>query len=461
MLANLLYGARAGRVIWSALPVLLSLVRDFRRFFVWGKPRELSDPAHLARAQTIRRKLERLGTVFIKVGQVISSRGDLLPPIYINELSKLQDSVLPMPEAVVRATLAREYGRKIEEVFDQFTIAPLASASIGQVHRAVFRGREVVVKFVRPRIREQLERDSRTAILVLGVAERLFRIIDIPEIGAIIKIYQTAVREVFRGMLEETDLAHERSNAELMARTVADMPDVIIPLTIPDACTDRVLVLEYWAGTKVSHLEELKRQGLDFKQIMNKLVAIYVRMIVVKGVFHADPHPGNIYVLKNGRIVLFDFGIVRTLSDETRKALVRLALAAVKKDINTVVDELYKLGIIKPEADRAIARRVAGDFVSLHLKGLSSRQRIGEVAETIRNAFQGFPLDLPPELVYVMRCLSLLEGLGTRYQPGWNFIADGYPGIRSALTEYIVKNEGGWWGALRSFVKNMFDFFKF
>src|SRR5205085_1491401 len=122
---------------------------------------------------------------------------------------------------------------------------------------------------------------------------------------------------------------------------------------------------------------------------------LYMRMIVVKGVYHADPHPGNIYILRDGRIVLFDFGIVRTLSDTTRQHLVQLALAAMKNDLNKVVDQLYNIGILLPTADRAIAEQVAEEFVSLHLKGLTSKQRVGEVAEAIHNAFKGFPLDLP------------------------------------------------------------------
>jgi ubiquinone biosynthesis protein len=460
MLANIRYGLRAGRVIWTATPVIFSLLRDWRRFLWWGSPRDLTEKGHSRRATQIRSKLEGMGIVFIKVGQVISSRGDLLPSIYLRELSKLQDSVQPIPEKLVYEILESEYRRSLKKVFDSFTLKPLATASIGQVHRAIYDGKEVVVKFARPNIRSHLQRDSRTAMLVLRMAERAFKLLNIPELEVIIKIYRQAVTEVFRGMLEETDLGRERSNAELLARTVADIPEVLIPKTVPELCTERVLVLEYLSGTKVSHLDELSEQGHDFKQIMNRLVALYMRMIVIKGVYHADPHPGNIYIMPDGRIVLFDFGIVRTLSDQTRRHLVDLALAAVKKDLNTVVDRLYSLGILLPTADRTIAREVAEKFVSLHFKGLSSKERVGEVAEAIRSAFQGFPLDLPQELVYVFRCLSLLEGLGTRYQPGWNFIADGYPGIRAALTEYLVKTEGGWWQVFVGFIKSFIDRFR-
>jgi predicted unusual protein kinase regulating ubiquinone biosynthesis (AarF/ABC1/UbiB family) len=460
MFANLRYGARVSQVICTAAPIIFSLMRDFRRFLFWGSPRELTQTGHQRRASKIRNKLERMGIVFIKVGQVISSRGDLLPPAYLNELSKLQDSVNPLPETIVRATLEREYGSRFGKIFDQFTFKPLATASIGQVHRAIHNGRQIVVKFARPNIKEQLSRDSRTAAIVLSMAERAFLLLGISDMNVVMKLYRQAVTEVFRGMMEETDLGRERRNAEMLASAVADIKDVVLPKTIPEICTERVLALEYLSGTKISHIDELKKQGHDFKELMNRLVTLYVRMIAIKGVYHADPHPGNIYVLRDGRFLLFDFGIVRTLSDKTRQTLMRLALAAVKKDTISVIDELYNIGILNRSADRATALQVAEKVASLHFQGLTSRRRVEEVAETIRSAFQGFPLDLPQELVYVFRCLSLLEGLGTRYQPGWNLIADGSPGIRAALAEYLMKSRNGWWTIFKSFVQNIFDLFR-
>ncbi|MEW6734600.1 MAG: AarF/UbiB family protein [Acidobacteriota bacterium] len=460
MLINLRYGLRASRVLWTATPVILSLLRDWRRYFLWRNPRILSETAHQRRAIKIRDKLESLGIVFIKVGQVLSTRGDLLPTIYLNELSKLQDSVQPLPAMLVQQTLEREYHRQLSEVFDEFEIKPLATASIGQVHRALHNGREVVVKFARPNILAQLERDCRTALLLLYVAENLFRLLKITELDVFIRFYRIVISEIFQGMREETDLGHERQNAELMARTVADMSELIIPKTVPELCTDHVLVLEYWSGTKVSHFHELEQQGHSIRQIMQRLVTIYVRMIVSKGVYHADPHPGNIYIRPDGRIIIFDFGVVRTLSDETRRNLVQLGLAAVRKDIDGVIECLYKLGILLPSADRAIARSTAEKFAALHFKGLASKERFTEAAEAIYEEFKGFPLNLPQELVYVMRCLSLLEGLGSRYQPGWNLINEGYPAIRAAFAEYLVKSEGGWWNVMVSFIKGFIDFFK-
>ncbi len=448
------HALRIGRVFLTAAPILLSLMRDWRSYFWFGSPRLLSEADHNRRACKIRERLESLGIVFIKIGQVVSSRGDLLPSVYLKELSKLQDSVFPVEERIVRSTLEAEYERPLSEVFEEFSFKPLATASIGQVHEARYSGRRVVVKFARPGIRAQLIQDSRIALILLdftiGVCYRL----RIPELAAVASVYRQAVREISTGMMEETDLGRERKNAELLLKATSDIQDLVLPRLVPQLCTENVLVMEYISGTKVSDIEALKRQGLDFTDVMNRLVAVYMRMIIVKGVYHADPHPGNIHVLRDGRILLYDFGIVRTLSQATRERLSRLAVAAMRKDLETVVDELYQIGILKASADRAVALDVARRFVSLHFQGLNSRERIGEIAETIYNAFQGFPLELPQELVYVFRCLSLIEGLGTRYRPGWNFLADGYPGIQTALTEYLTK--GGWWQTLTIFLQTLF-----
>lgn len=448
---------RIGRVFLTAAPIILSLVRDWRSYFWFGSARFLSEAAHHQRACRIRKRLESLGIVFIKIGQVVSSRADLLPPIYLNELSKLQDSVFPVAEQVVKSTLESEYQRPLSEVFDEFSFKPLATASIGQVHEALYRGRRVVVKFARPGIRAQLQQDCRIALALLDFTVNACYRLHIPELAAIASVYRQAVREISTGMLEETDLGHERQNAEILLKATDDIQELVIPRLVPTLCTQNVLAMEYVSGTKISDIEALKQQGHNFTDLMNRLVAIYMRMIIVKGVYHADPHPGNIHVLEDGRILLYDFGIVRTLSNSTREHLSLLAVAAIRKDLEAVIDELYCLGILKASADRTIAMDVARRFVSLHFQGLNSRDRISEIAETIYSAFRGFPLELPQELVYVFRCLSLIEGLGTRYRAGWNFLADGYPGIHAALTEYLIKTERGWWQLLTSFLQLAFN----
>ncbi|MCS6885729.1 MAG: AarF/UbiB family protein [Acidobacteriota bacterium] len=438
------HGLRIARVFLTAAPIVLSLIRDWRRYISFGPRRILSQPQHLQRAKHIRHSLESLGLVFIKLGQVISSRGDLLPKIYIDELSKLQDSIRPIEDRIVRKLLEAEYHRPIEQIFDEFVFLPLATGSIGQVHKARYKGKQVVVKFRRPNIRQQLTQDSQIALYLLEWVVRLCRSLKLSELAAVASIYRQAVREISLGMMEETDLEQERKNLELLLETSKDIKDLVIPQVISELCRPNVLVLKYLQGTKVSDIQALAKQGHDFAEVMNRIVSVYMQMILIKGVYHADPHPGNIAVLDDGKILLYDFGIVRRLSQTTRESLFRLVLAAIRKDLNSVIDELYRIGIIQPQADRTKVLEVANKFINSHFKGLPSRERIREIAETIYNNFRGFPLHLPQELVYVFRCLSLIEGLGTRYRPGWNFLADGHQGIRSALINYLTTEHTFW-----------------
>jgi len=435
---------RAISIIWHIAPLLISLLRDWQRFLIFGGPRDFSQEQHRSRAIRIREKIEHLGTLFIKVGQVLSSRGDLFPKIYIDELSLLQDAIVPLPGQQVRLILEREYGEPLTRMFDSFSDQALAAASIGQVHRAVFRGQDVVIKFLRPGVEERLRADFLIARWILNIfADRL---------GLWqAKIISSVVSEVRNVLFEEIDYEQERVNAETLRRTLADRSDVIIPAVVPELCSARVVAFDYHPGTKISRIAELQAQGFDFDKLMHRLVGLYARMIFIDGVYHADPHPGNIYITNDGKIVLLDFGIVRHLSQQTRDHLIELVLAALRGDVDTVVERLYQIGLIKPEADRSKVREIVLKIADLHFRGLATRTRMEEVAHILLSSFEEVPIQVPAELVYIFRCLSMLEGLGTRYKPGWNMVADGAPAIRAALGQYIVRTRGIWETVLELF----------
>jgi predicted unusual protein kinase regulating ubiquinone biosynthesis (AarF/ABC1/UbiB family) len=243
-------------------------------------------------------------------------------------------------------------------------------------------------------------------------------------------------------MFEEIDYVQERRNAVEIRAALADRPDVVIPDIVPELCTGHTLALEYCQGTKISRVEALRARGIDLEQLMLRIVELYAHMILIKGIYQADPHPGNIFIHEDGRIILVDFGIVRRLSAATRELLVTLIVAALKKDSQTVVDNLYKIGLVKVNTDREVVHQVAVKVADLHFQGLATRTRLQEVAQTILNSFAEFPIEVPPELIYVFRTLSLLEGLGTRFRPGWNMLADGAPAIRTVLRQYLVESRG-------------------
>ncbi len=438
---------RAAQVVTTAAPVVLDFWRDEQRFLIFGGGRDVSEAIHRRRAKRIRDKIERLGVGFIKVGQVVSTRGDLLPAPYLEALRTLQDDITPMPFEMVRETLETLYGETLETVFEHFDEKPIATASIGQVHRAVHHGREVVVKLVRPGIEHQIATDFRVATSILHFLDtQLVRFRqENSDFHVLTRLFSQIVAEVNGGLREEMDFSRERENAERIADLLQENPDVVVPRTLPDLCRPTVLVMEYVPGIKVSDGDALKARGIDPLAMVGKLVEIYMEMVLVHGVYHADPHPGNVAVDDRGRVVLYDFGIVRTLSREIRDGLLRMTLEGVAGNINGVIDELYRMDIIDPKADRAIAFRVGEKFRDIHMRDMPTAERIETLGRFMRDAFGYVPLRMPKEMVYVFRVVSMLEGLGTCFKPGWNIMADAAPAVQRSVRRMMMTSETVKW----------------
>lgn len=438
---------RAAQVVTSAAPVVLDFWRDEQRYFLFGGGRRVPEAIHQRRAKRIRDKIEHLGVGFIKVGQVVSTRGDLLPKPYLDALRTLQDDITPMPFEAVRNMLEQAYGQPLETVFEEFEERPIATASIGQVHRAVHDGKVVVVKLVRPGIEHQIATDFRVATSILRfLDEQLVRFRkENSDVHVLTRLFSQIIGEVNNGLREEMDFARERDNAERLAGLLEDNPKVVIPKTLSDLCRSNVLVLEYLPGIKVSDGEALRARGLDPLETVEKLVEIYMEMVLVHGVYHADPHPGNVAIDDQGRVVLYDFGIVRTLSREIREGLVRMTLEGVAGNIAGVIDELYKIDVIDPAADREIAMRVGEKFREIHMRNMPTAERIELLGRFMRDAFGYVPLRMPKEMVYVFRVVSMLEGLGTCFKPGWNIMADAAPAVQRGVRKMMMKSETVKW----------------
>jgi predicted unusual protein kinase regulating ubiquinone biosynthesis (AarF/ABC1/UbiB family) len=424
---------RATAMLRLTLPTTLAFVRDRRRYIAFGPPRQVSEATHRQRAQTIKQHIETLGTAFIKLGQLVSTRPDLVPAVYIEEIAKLQDGITPLSGKAARRTLEAIYGARLEAVFDRFDDEALAAASLAQVHYAVWQGQDVAVKFVRPDIPAQMAVDLKIAGYVIRQLDRHFS-------NSLTRMLSTAIAEGSKGMAQELDLTTEMENIETLARILARREDVTVPLVYPEVSGPQVIVMEYCPGVKFTDVERLQAAGFDFDDLIARLVKLYAEMIFVAGVYHADPHPGNILVGDGGQLILLDYGMVCRLSREMRAAILDAVAAGMRGDRERLVDGLYETGIVAPGTNRRRLHAFIEEIIQLHRRGLDAQNRMLGVGLAIERTARELGLNLPAELVYVFRSLSLLEGMAAKLRPGWSLIEHGFEPMQEALAPQYVKS---------------------
>jgi predicted unusual protein kinase regulating ubiquinone biosynthesis (AarF/ABC1/UbiB family) len=356
-----------------------------------------------------------LGPTFIKLAQLFSSRADILPEPYLTHIGTLQDQVPPDPWESVAPVLEQELGRPVEEVFEEFQEEPMAAASLGQVYRARFEGEDVAVKVLRPGVEEAVALDLEISFRILFWLNVLFRNHHIRALTNLVREFSIRVRE-------EMDFRQEAENMEVFRTFFPDEGRVRVPKVLGEHTRRRVLVMEYCSGTKIDRLQDRFDSGeLDFTDIMETLTGLYLRTMMVDGFLHADPHPGNLLVQEDGRIVLLDWGMMLRVPKWTRESILSLALAVEKENLDGTINGMYQLGMISPEVSRGEIHEAAVEIMRImqRVRG-SSRGRIQEIVEKIFDTFYTFPLLLPQELVYFFRTSVLLEGIGYRYDPSFD-----------------------------------------
>jgi predicted unusual protein kinase regulating ubiquinone biosynthesis (AarF/ABC1/UbiB family) len=395
--------------------VVGAFLRDRRRWILFGRRRELPLEVHRARALRIVASITRLGPTFIKLVQVFSSRADIIPEPYLTELARLQDAVEPVSFEQIEAVILEETGQPVHQLFDHFEREPIAAASLGQVHRASVAGEAVAIKVIRPGVEDLVALD-------LEVSFRLLFLLNILFPNHHVRALTSAVREFDRRIHEELDLRQEARNTEEFRQRFAGDPRVRAPRVLEQFTRRRVLVTEFVHGTKVDRLHEQFAAGeLSFDRIIETLSEVYLRMMLVDGTLHADPHPGNILVQDDGTVVFLDFGMVVQVERGTREKLFRLGLAAARDDVDGIINVMYELGMIDPEISRAEIRDAAVRIMSILEQARTlSHRRVQEMVAEIFDTFYTWPLILPEELVYFFRALVLLEGIGFRYEADFN-----------------------------------------
>lgn len=368
-------------------------------------------PLKRPRGERLRLALENLGPIFVKFGQVLSTRRDLIPPDIADELARLQDRVPPFPSAQVEQILQRVYADRDSEVFSEFDPIAVASASVAQVHFATLQdGREVAVKVLRPGIEKTIDHDVGLLMTGAAMVERL------SSDGKRLKP-RDVVGEFRKHLNEELDLMREAANASQLRRNFPDSPLLAVPEVYWEYCATEVMVMQRMSGTPISQVEQLRSQGIDIKRLATAGVEIFFTQVFRDGFFHADMHPGNILVAPDGRYVALDFGIMGTLGDVDKNYLAQNFLAFFRRDYRRVAQAHIDAGWVPAntrvdEFESAI-RAVCEPIFDRPLKDISFGKLLLRLFQTSRQ----FNVEIQPQLVLLQKTLLNIEGLGRQLDP--------------------------------------------
>ena len=414
-------------VVWYRLaPFLAAFLRDRRRWILAGPPRFVSEETHRKRARKLTETIAALGPSFIKLAQVFGIRADIIPQLYVEELRNLHDRVPPFPTSEVRKRIQGELKQPLEAIFESFELEPLAAASLGQVHRARYRGQDVIVKVLRPGVEELVATDIRVVQNLVFILEQF---ID----HHIIHSTRTIIDEFSRVIAEEMDFHHEADNVERFGELFRDSDFVIIPRVYRDVTTTRVLVMQFFEGFRVTEVDEIVRHNVDTKKMIENLIEFYGDQLLIHGFFHADPHPGNILIRPDSRIVLLDYGMVLEITPELRQDLVRIVIAAVRSDVDELINLAYKLEMLEYDVSPSVVREAAQAIISIHFDRSLTQRQIQEITYQILGTFYRFPLRLPSSFVYILRAGVLIEGIGIAYDPNFNSLTTAIPIYKSIV----------------------------
>ncbi len=389
--------------------------------------------------QRLREALERLGPIFVKFGQVLSTRRDLLPPDIADELARLQDRVPPFPSAVAVAAIERAFGKPLDAVFTHFEQVPVASASIAQVHFATLRdgrhgGREVAVKVLRPNMLSVIEKDLSLMRLMAGWVEKL------SADGKRLKPREV-VAEFDKYLHDELDLLREASNAAQLRRNMQGLDLVLIPEMLWDYCHTDVMVMERMHGLPINKVDELRSRGVDIPKLARDGVTIFFTQVFRDGFFHADMHPGNIQVSVDpatfGRYISLDFGIVGTLTEFDKEYLAQNFTAFFRRDYKRVAELHIESGWVPPdtrvdELESAI-RAVCEPYFDRPLKEIS----LGMVLMRLFQTSRRFHVEIQPQLVLLQKTLLNIEGLGRDLDPELDLWNTAKPFLEKWMVEQI------------------------
>ncbi|HEX8423961.1 MAG TPA: AarF/ABC1/UbiB kinase family protein [Pyrinomonadaceae bacterium] len=409
------------------------LIRLVRHVVFRGADESSTKEARLQKqAVWLKTRLIELGPTFIKIGQSLGTRGDLLPLAYVKELSLLQDQVPPFPTTEAYARIEAELGRTLQEAYAEIDAAPVAAASLGQVYRArLHTGEEVAVKVQRPDL-------ARTVAFDIAILRRLVaRLARYPSFNENAD-WQGMLDEFDETIAEEMDYAQEARNAERFRENFKDWRVIHVPRIHFTHSTPRVLTMEFIRGTKVVEIEALRARRISPVKVNRLLIRTYLKQLLEDGFFHADPHPGNLLVMDDGRLAFFDFGMTGRITPRLQAQMIDAFFHVVARDVHGLAQDLINLNFLKPGVDPELVRPVVEGLFEHYLNLKLGEVNFKELTYDLAEVMYEYPFRLPSNFTYVMRALMTLEGIGLVTDPNFSFFDTAKPYAK----EFMLRREG-------------------
>jgi predicted unusual protein kinase regulating ubiquinone biosynthesis (AarF/ABC1/UbiB family) len=427
-------------LVWRALDKLILLLRFI--IFRGSDGSQKKEKRLEKQAVWLRENLIALGPTFIKIGQALGTRADLLPLSYIKELSTLQDQVPAFPTSEAYSRIEEELGRPLREAFVEIDTEPIAAASLGQVYRArLHTGQEVAVKVQRPNLKEIVGFDIAVLYRLVKLTNRFF-----PRANENAD-WEGMLREFYLTIFEEMDYYREGKNADRFRYNFRDWRVIRVPRIHWSHTTSRVLTMDFIRGTKVIDLEQLRARRISPVKVNRLLVRTYLKQLLEDGFFHADPHPGNLLVMDSGHLAFFDFGMVGRITPRLQSQMIDAFFHVVGRDVQGLGQDIINLNFLKPGIDpesiRPVVEGLFKHYINLKLGEVNFKELTYDLAEVMYE----YPFRLPANFTYVMRALMTLEGIGIVTDPEFSFFETAKPYAK----EFMLRREG------RAFRRLMID----
>ncbi|KNF08696.1 ubiquinone biosynthesis protein UbiB [Gottschalkia purinilytica] len=388
------------------------------------------------RGQRIRMALEELGPTFVKLGQILSTRYDLLPEDIVEELMYLQDKVKEFSFETAKEIFYDETGKTIDEVFEIFDQKPIAAASIGQVYRGTLKNKEnVVIKIQRPNIAKIIKKDMEVLHSMAHIVDERFN-----KTGMIRAV--DIIRELSYSIHKELDYTYEAQNAHKFGENFKDNKNAVIPKIYWDYTTKRVVVMEEIKGIKISDIEEIERRNWDKSKIGKIGASLFMEQVFIHGLFHGDPHPGNILIVDKEKIGFIDFGIVGYMDDGMLSFIISLLKSSQEKDVNKIVDTLFKVDAITTETDELDLRKDIYYIITYYFDLPINRINFGEALNEILLISYKHKLKIPSQLTLLIKSLITIEGTSRKLDPNFSFSEISEETIREISKKKLKLNKG-------------------